>query len=93
MEIQIDFVQPELVSRSDAKDLVTVNFTQAWAFRSAYGIQMSPNATVLKQDIPKQFAKDAIIIELGSAPMVLLNVQFCIQFFFKALMNSILGVI
>ena len=54
---------------------------------------MSPNTTVLKQDIPKQFAKDAIIIELGSAPMVLLNAQFCIQFFFKALMNSILGVI
>ena len=93
LEIQIDFVQPELVSRSDAKDHVTVNFTQAAAFKSAYGIQMSPNTTVLKQDIPKQFAKDAIIVELGSAPMVLLNAQFCIQFFFKALMNSILGVI
>ena len=94
MEIQIDFVKPELVSRTaQQRDQVKVNFTQAWAFKSTHGIQMSPNVSVLEQDIPKQFAKNAIIIELGSAPMVLLNAQFFIQFFFKALMNSLLGVI
>ena len=54
---------------------------------------MSSEKTTFEFTLPRLLSKDAVNIDLGSGPMIIMNLNFILNFFFKAFMNTILGAV